>query len=642
MRRIVTALGVALSAVLVFLAIGLVLLPAERVARLAADQMAAALGREVTIGGDVSMSIWPVLGATVGDVGIGNASWAAEPALLSVRSATVGVDARALLSGDIQITEIKLLSPAIALERSASGEVNWSLAAPDNGASSAPSEPQTTASEQQSISVRTVSIEDAQVTFVDAGARVLDLENVDLSVNWPEPGGPAQIQMSLAPAGAPVTVEARIAQVSALLAGERSELSARLAAAQSDVAFDGQAALSGDATGAVSLQTPDMKQLLSALGVADAALPEGSNAAVELTTDIALAANGDAQLQALDLRVDRNRIRGSVDLLQGTPLQINADLDAGILDLTQSGPAPTGGSSSGSQTSASSGWPTDPIDASLLSAFDGQVRLSAEAVRLPTLTLGPTRTVLRNDRARLVFSIEQAAAYGGNVTGQFVLNNRSGLSVGGTLAGQDISLEPFLTDTMDITRLSGLGRVNLEFLGVGQTVDAIMKSLRGSGEIAAGEGRIRGLDLDRLMRSGQGAGGTTVFDSLTARFEISNGVMRNDDLEMRLPNYEARGEGRVDLGEQRLDYTFTPRALRANDGRGIAIPVRVHGAWAAPRVEPDLEAIIDLNFSDEVDRLEEKAIEKIGESLGVTKKDGKDLEDKIEKEVGKALRNLFD
>ncbi|MEO1779670.1 MAG: AsmA-like C-terminal region-containing protein, partial [Pseudomonadota bacterium] len=157
------------------------------------------------------------------------------------------------------------------------------------------------------------------------------------------------------------------------------------------------------------------------------------------------------------------------------------------------------------------------------------------------------------------------------------------------------------------------------------------------------------IDLDRLMRSGAVGSGTTVFDSLGATWRIAGGVLQNDDLLLSLANYEARGAGQVGLGNQTIDYTFTPVALRANEGTGIAIPVRIRGPWAAPSILPDLEAAIDLNFEKEVEQVKEQAREavrnKVAEELNITD-EGQDLEDaakqKIEEEIGRGLRSLFD
>lgn len=642
MRRLITALGIALTGLLLLLAVGFVLLPAERVARIAADQMARATGREVTISGDVSMSFWPVLGASVGGLEVGNAEWADAGAMISARGAAIGVDAGALLRGEIRLTHIEAQSPTIRLESRADGRANW-VFTDASGAASVEASP-SPGTAPQPISIERLDIRDATLIYDAEGSDLVTLAGVDVALSWPDPTGAVQIDAALRPAGDVVTVRSEIEQFAELLVGAPSALRTTLETSAGQAAFDGTVTLSGAVKGALSLQSSDTARFLSALALPALDLPQGLGRQLDLKTGLDLRTDRTLSLTDLAADLGGNSLRGAAQIdLNGTP-QIDADLRADALNLTQTPAVGSGSASSGSASAA--GWPTAPIDASGLSAFNGTIRFAAQSIQLDTLTLGPTRATLRNERARMVFALDQVAAYGGSVQGQFVMNNRSGLSVGGTLTGSGLGLEGLLSDMADVTRLSGAANASVEFLGVGQSVDAIMRSLRGAGQISTSSGTIRGLDLDRLMRSGQGAGGTTVFDSLTASFATENGVLRNSDLLMSLPNYEARGEGQVDLGGQTLDYTFTPKALRGNDGRGIAIPVRVRGPWAAPRVEPDLEAMVDLNLAAEKDRLQEKAADEVGDRLGVTREEGQSLEDaiedKVEDEIRKGLKSLFD
>ena len=68
-------------------------------------------------------------------------------------------------------------------------------------------------------------------------------------------------------------------------------------------------------------------------------------------------------------------------------------------------------------------------------------------------------------------------------------------------------------------------------------------------------------------------GGTTIFEETTASFSMQDGVVSNDDLRMKLSLIEATGEGKIGLGQQNIDYLFTPIAAQARDGRGLALPV---------------------------------------------------------------------
>ncbi len=179
----------------------------------------------------------------------------------------------------------------------------------------------------------------------------------------------------------------------------------------------------------------------------------------------------------------------------------------------------------------------------------------------------------------------------------------------------------------------------------------VASTMSGKGAVRLGQGTIQGLDLNTLMGSGKGSVGTTVFDSLGTTFTMTAGNLNNDDLLFVLPNYEARGKGRIGLGAQDIDYLFTSSALRANSGKGLAIPVSIKGSWSDPRIRPDLEAAINLNLAEQKakeleDEAKARAQQKLKEKLGVVTQDGQSVEDavkgKVEDKLKGQLLKLFD
>ena len=74
-----------------FAAAGLMLLPKERIAKVASAEMSKALGREVLISGDIGLSVWPVLGVKTGPVQIAGPEWDTAP-LLKADALSIGVN----------------------------------------------------------------------------------------------------------------------------------------------------------------------------------------------------------------------------------------------------------------------------------------------------------------------------------------------------------------------------------------------------------------------------------------------------------------------------------------------------------------------------------------------------------------------
>ncbi|MEX3314587.1 AsmA family protein [Sulfitobacter sp. PS-8MA] len=644
MRWILRGIGALLLIVVIALG-ALFVMPGDRIAQIASDQLSRVTGREVTITGDVGVTFWPVLGVTAGGLEVGNADWTDKGAMLTAANAAIGVDAGALLRGEIRITNIAAQSPVIRLEQRRDGRASWQFT---DSASGARIETKVAPWRQKRpLSIEKLTVENATLIYDAEGADLVTYEGVDLALDWPERAGAADIVASMAPAGERVVLTGRIEGFAGFLDGELQLLRARLKTRGGEAGFAGRGSLKGALAGDLVIKTADSAGFLASLGAGPVALPRGLGRAVDLRSDLTLSPDRRLILRNIAADLGGNRFTGQADLaLNGTP-RISATLRAGALDLSGMRPAEQSAAPETDQAPPSEGWSRQEIDAGWLAAFDGEIALSAEEIDFGQIKTGPTRMVLRNDRSRMVFDLQDMAAYDGKITGEFVMNNRGGLSVGGRLRAQGVQMRNLLEDAAGVTRFTGAGDAELSFLGSGQTVAAIMRSLSGEGRLALGRGTIAGIDLDALLGSIDAKGGSTVFDSAEATFDIAEGVLHNDDLRVLLLNFNASGEGRVDLGARRIDYTVTPKALRVNAARGgLAVPVRITGPWADPKVKPDLRAAIDLNFREEKQRAEDVVRRKVQEELDIAPDDPRDLEDLVKDELEnvlkRELRKLFD
>ena len=633
---------------IVVIVVSLFFLPADRIARIAAEQIKVQTGRDVTITGDVAMTIWPVLGVSAGGIEVGNADWSRQGAMFTAQNAAIGIDAAALLTGEIKITNIEAASPTIRLESRKDGRASWVFT--DASGDAVIATETTPEREAQAFSIQHLSVTDATLIYDAEGSDLVSYSGVDLALDWPERLGAADIVATLRPAGQDVAVSARIESFAGFIAGQVQPFAATISTNGGTAGLSGRGSTAGDVAGKLDLNLTSTDAFVRSLGLSGADLPRGLGRTIKMKTDLTLTSDRRLSLREMAADLGGNQISGAADIsLNGVP-QVNAQLVAGALDLTGATEG-EGGSASGSGSQpAGSGWSKTRIDASVLASFNGEIGLRATSVDLGTFKLGQTRTLIRNDRSRAVFELREVQAYDGTLSGEFVMNNRSGLSVGGKIFASSIAMQKLLKDAASVERFTGQGDFEMSFLASGSSVDAIMKSLSGKGAVKMGQGTIEGIDLDSLLRSGQGSGGTTVFNSLGATWTMDGGNLRNSDLLFALTNYEARGKGRVGLGAQDIDYLITPAALRANKGKGLAIPVAIKGPWSNPRILPDFEAAIDLNFSEKKEEAEQKAKDalrsKVEESLGVKTEDGQSVEDaakdKIEDKLKKQLFKLFD
>lgn len=638
MKWIIRIIGVLVALVMVLMAL-VFFMPSDKLARIATDQIKAATGRNVSIEGDVSLTFWPVLGLRANELEVGNASWSEQGPMLQAANAAIGIDVASLLRGEIRITNIEAGSPTIRLDQRLDGRASWQFT---DASGDAQIEAEVSPDrEARAVSIERLVVTNATLIYDAEGSDLVSYESVDLALNWPDRLGPAQIEATVVPAGSPVEVTADIDGFAGFITGETQTLRASVEAEAGSIAFDGRANTLGAVAGELILKTADTGAFLGNLGVPGVELPPKLGRSIDLQTDLTLTPDRQLALREMVVDLSGNRLTGAADIgLNGVP-EVNAQLNAGALDLT-SATESSGSSSASGNSSAGSGWPKTTIDASGLAAFNGDIALNAESIDLGTFKLGQTQTVVRNNNSRMVFELNRLAAYGGLTTGEFVINNRNGLSVGGQMNIASIQMQPLLRDAIDLDRLTGQGDMQLSFLGSGSSVDAIMNSLSGSGNLSIGRGTIEGINLDQLLSAG-GMSGTTIFDDLTASWTIAAGVLSNRDLLLQLRNYSASGNGVVDLGGQTIDYKFTPVALRANSGEGLAIPVLFKGPWSDVSIRPDVEAALDLKLDAEMDALQDKAEKAVTDRLGVSPTEGQSSEDAITDKVkNELLKKLFD
>jgi AsmA protein len=650
MKFLLEILGFVLIALI--LAVGaLFFLPGERIARIATERISTMTGRQVTMTGDTSISFYPVLGISTGKTTIATADWAQGGPMLTADSLKVGVDPIALIGGEVRITGLEVANPHIVIERAADGRGNWEIGVDGVASSGQEEAPGSDSGNALALTLDRALITGASVTYIDAqtGTRQ-EMTGVDLDLRWPSYGGEATFDAVLRPAGQDVRITGRIDKFGPFIEGAVSPLKVTVSTGGGSLSLDGRASAAPQLDGRLTADIGSTSRFLAALGLPAADLPQGFGREITAKAQLNLTEDIRVSLRDMTLGLGANTLTGAADIAtSGARPRITAQLNAGALDLKGlTGDEASG--NGGTSAPAVDGWSKAPIDASVLGAVDANVSLAATSLDLGQFKFGEASILLTIDAARAVAQFKRLDGYGGTLSGQVVANNRSGLSVGGDLGARGIDMERLLTDAAGITRFATTGTASLDFLGVGQSVDAIINSLSGSLKLATGRGVISGFDLDRLMRSGDGSGGTTVFDQVGASFAIKDGNMRGDDLKMSMPLATATGEGRIGLGARDIDYLFTPVVLQGENSRGLAIPVRIGGPWSGPSIRPDLEKAIDLNFKEEREQLEKKAREEVEKEidkfvekeLGVTVVEGQSVEDALKNDLKeKAVEELF-
>lgn len=594
--RWIVRVGVAL-AVLVILAFGLMaVVPSERIAQAVSGQFEAMTGRKLEVLGEVKPRLWPSLGVTTGPVSIANADWAdSDQPLFRAESLSIDVNFSALMGGEIRILGLTADQPEFNLERDPDGQANWVFAASTagvaGGVGAVPAPATGFTLDQGAITGGTLRFNDRQ------SGQMIALDDINATLAIPDFSGPFTLTATALSGGQRAALDLTGDVFSAFAMGRVVQIKASLSAGAAKLGFEGRGGYAPlAAEGALVADLADLPAIGALLGVKlERPSPGLGQDRLQVAGRLTLDGTGAAFLREAEIVADSNQIKGDLDLTPGEARpRLKAQLSAGPISIGTGPDGDMGGGVAGGMQA--DGWPTGLIDVSALGMMDAEIALVAPTVDLGVLKLGQTRALITNDRGRAVIEIREMQAYGGQISGDFVVNGRGGLSVGGRLTLAGLQTEPLFTDLAGWDRLVSTGTVELKFLGIGDSVDAVMKSLEGQGTLELGKGELRGLDIAGMLRTLDpgyvGEGQKTIFDGMTGTFAIAGGVLSNSDLKLVAPYLTALGAGEIGLGTRTLDYRLRPTALAAADGTGgVMVPLLITGTWAKPRFRLDLESI---------------------------------------------------
>jgi len=166
-----------------------------------------ATGRDLTLGGPITLSLLPTPRGTVTDMKFANPPGAKSPYMAEIKSATVKPSLLALLGGNFEISEVTLTEPKIDLEVGADGKANWDFTPPaveaKPGASATGS--------SGSFSLGGLNIEDGTLNFSDAKAGIAVVaEKANLTASLGSLDGPYALSGSANVNGAPLKLDVSI------------------------------------------------------------------------------------------------------------------------------------------------------------------------------------------------------------------------------------------------------------------------------------------------------------------------------------------------------------------------------------------------------------------------------------------------
>lgn len=354
-----------------------------------------------------------------------------------------------------------------------------------------------------------------------------------------------------------------------------------------------------------------------------------------------------AMLEDMKLDLDGQSFTGSVGLSDLKAQRLYARLKGGVFDANPYLPPGSGTASAAPARSAGADGAHGSKSGSAL-ASDEPIPLPIEALRHLNADVGVQlaqltyqKYILKNLQLALTASGGQISlskldfnAFGGAVQSQAGLDVRSAVpDWRAKLNTQHLALEPALTAAMgQPSRLSGTGDVSMDVRAQGDRLSKIKASLDGDARFALKDGQVKGVDLGYMLRAAQARlqGGTeavpkdqaTDFSTITGTAVITNGLVRNNDLQGASPLLRVSGKGTVDLARDALDYVLTAIVVNTATGQGgkaldklkkLEIPIKITGTFAQPKFGIDLQGLFEGQAKQKV---QEKLKQELDKRLG--------------------------
>ena len=611
MKRILVVLaGVAAIAVAAVF-ITPVLIPGSAVKDQLANYVRQSTGRQLQISGDGRFQLFPSTGVTFEGLTLSGPDGDAQRPFLRAEAVTAELDLLSLVGGGISFDALTLDTAIIDLRTNPDGSGNWEFSAATPSTAGQPPAiafASTAMAAPSRLSIHQIKLRNSTVRYhAPEGGATIEMVDANVALRMPASDRPATLSGGFSFLGETFDVDGTLETPARLRSGARAALRAEISGRPATVRFDGHITPERGLAGTISASS-DQPATVFALAGATAA-PALKRASMEARLDAA-----EDTLRLSDLRAALDDMtatgelavstQGSRPALTGQIAFDTLNLDAFRLQPVARDTASTRGAGLWPAHAA----PGDEIALKLdgLDALNANLDLTAGTITRQALTARDAAARVRLRDAVLAMDLSRLQLYGGRASGDVDISDHQGVPViSARLNLVDVDALPLFADVSDFDWLSGRLNGGLKLASGGATLGDLRARLQGSADMRINGGALEGLDLPGMLARlqageidefGRRDGVQTEFSRLAATWAIRDGVAKTDDLQLEGPFVTATGSGTVDARQERLDLKLqpriSPRASEAENAEAIEMPLRIQGAWANPKIYPDVEEVL--------------------------------------------------
>lgn len=525
-------------------------------------------GRDLTIAGDLSPSVFPWAGITIGEISLANATEFGEQPFARIAGADVKVELLPLIRREINVRTVQLNGLQLDLQRSADGSTNWDdlikPAATSTTEEVGEDEEVTTEVEGSSATIAAlevggIQVSDANVSWQDATTGTdATLSSFNLSTGGIELEKPFDLTVDFSVAsesldlladikananlmvdlnaqqyninGLTVTTDAKGATFpnGELLATIGADVQAMLGEQKIDVSALSLKTMGIELSGVVNVANLDTEPTITGqLASNDFSPREIMNAMgleVPVTADEAVlgkaklsmaleATPSSATLNDLTIALDDTTFTGSarVPSLDGAIPPVRFDFNVDAIDIDRYLPpatdAPAEETSQTAPEVATTGDEPIELPVDMMRQLDIDGTFSVGSVKISNLTTENIVVPVKALGGRLALQDIQASMYEGALGATANIDVTGNTPAYGVVMSLDgIQSDPLLADlTQKDSFLSGAGEVGADITTSGNTVNAIKAGLNGAFNTAFTDGSVNGINVGYQIRRAKAA-----------------------------------------------------------------------------------------------------------------------------------------
>ncbi len=616
MKTVLKWVGLAVVCLMVIVIAALLIIPrfidARHYREPLEKMVSEASGRPFSVGGDVSLSLFPWAGVSFSDLRLGNPAGFAEPDFVTVKAFDVRVKLLPLLSREVHVDRLVVSEPRAFLVKNKDGRVSYEFGS-KAAADSKPPAPPPAGLPIQSLAVGEVSIVGGSIALIDhnAGTRH-DLSDVNLGLKDVSLERPVQFSLSAAVNRKPVSVHGNFGPVGSNLGKGQVPLELTVeAAGQLKLLVKGtlENLLAGPrADLAIDVAEFSPRKLMAEFGQSPPATADPKTLE-RLAVKAAVKAGADTvSIRDGSLELDQSKLNFNLTAKEFSKpnLAFSLNLDQIDLDRYLPPPAEVNGPGAPSGAPVAAAGPKTDYGPLRKLVMDGSVKIGRLVVSKAKLQDVNLKLTARDG----VLSIDpfDLKLYQGAAAGKTSVKFKGTQPVTEVaLTADNVQANPLLKDLAGKDFIEGSATVRINLSMTGEDPARIKQTLNGTGRLDFADGAIVGVDLANMVRNvktafaGQAPSGPkprTDFSELTVPFTIQNGVVSTPEAVLRSPLLRLQAAGNADLVRETLDFRVEPKLVGTIKGQGdeknragVSVPILVSGSFSKPAFRPDLEGL---------------------------------------------------